>query len=118
VRNLAIVARQYGDPAGSRRWWAAALALCRTLEMIDVLDGVVFLLAAEGRAGEALRLLRVTTRERLGTPLLSPDGVADRDAAVGTARAAPGRDAAGVAAREPLDGILFELSGFLTGSAA
>jgi hypothetical protein len=100
VSNVAIVARQYGDPAGSRRWWAAALALYRTLEMADVLDGVACLLATEGRAGEALRLLTATTpeRDRLGVPLLSPDQVADRDAALGTARAGLGPGAAGVEA--------------------
>ncbi|HST66202.1 MAG TPA: BTAD domain-containing putative transcriptional regulator [Mycobacteriales bacterium] len=113
--NLAIAAWQAGDPAGSRRWWATALPLYRALELaegvVDVIDGVACLLAAEGRAADALRLITVADRERhrLGAPQLGPDEVSGREHALATARRALGRAASGVesgAASEPLDSIL------------
>ena len=118
VSNLAIVARRSGDPAGSRRWWAGALTLYRELElpegMLDVVEGVAGLLAAD-RPADALRLLTVAQRERarLGAPVITPDEIADRDAALATARAALGPDRSAAvtqaAAGISLDGVLDEV---------
>jgi predicted ATPase/DNA-binding SARP family transcriptional activator len=113
--NLAIAAWQAGDTAGSRRWWATALPLYRSLDLaegvVDVIDGVACLLAADGRAADALRLITVADRERhrLGAPQLGPDEVSGRAAALDTARTALGPAAAPVeaaAGTETLDSIL------------
>jgi predicted ATPase/DNA-binding SARP family transcriptional activator len=121
--NLAITARLAGDPAGSRRWWAVALPLYRALDldegMLDVVDGVGCLLAAEGRAADALRLIAVADRERhrLGAPQLGPDEVVGREAALATARAALGPSAAAAveaaAAGESLDAALRTVEAYL-----
>jgi tetratricopeptide (TPR) repeat protein len=120
--NLAIAARQAGDPEGSRRWWATALPLYRELDLaegvVDVVDGVACLLAAEGRASDALRLITVADRERhrLGAPQLGPDEVSGRLSALDTARTALGPAAAAVesaAADEPLDAILDTINRYL-----
>ena len=117
------MARQSGDPAGSRRWWAVALAVYRSLElpegMLDALEGTACLLAAEDRAAEALRLLTMAEQERrrLGAPVITPDEIADRDAALAAARAALGAAADEVAADAaglPLDAVLDEVRHALT----
>jgi predicted ATPase len=120
--NLAIVARQTGDPAASRRWWAEAFALYRELDLtdgvLDALDGIGCLLAGEGRAAEALRMLAVTDRERrrLGAPLIIPDERADRDAALATARTALGPAAAAIEADPgPLDAVASTAAAYLAG---
>jgi len=103
--NLGVMARRTGDPVQARRLALASLALYRGLELvegqIDQLDAVAAVEVLEGRPAPALRLLTVAARERerLGSPLYSPDEIADRDRALEQARAALGRHAAAVADR-------------------
>jgi hypothetical protein len=103
LSNLAILARRAGDLAEARALALASLRLYRDLEMVegelDVLDLLAALELAERRPAAALRLLVVAgrERERLGTPLFSPDEIADRDHTLAQSRAALGARAAAVA---------------------
>jgi predicted ATPase/DNA-binding SARP family transcriptional activator len=100
--NLGVMARRNGDPAQARALALASLALYRDLELpegqIDQLDAVAGVELDEGRPAAALRLLTVAARERerLGSPLYSPDEIADRDRSVAESRAALAERAAAV----------------------
>jgi tetratricopeptide (TPR) repeat protein len=119
--NLAIAAWQTGELAGSRRWWATALPLYRDLDMtegmLDIVDGVACLFAADGRPADALRLITVADRERhrLGAPQLGPDEVAGRATALDTARMALGPSAAAAveAVEESLEDVLRTVADYL-----
>ena len=94
--------------------WLAALSVYMLAVFHRTSLGVAGLLAAD-RPAEALRLLTVAERERgrLGAPVITPDEIADRDAALATARTALGPDRAAAvttaAAGVPLDDVLDEV---------
>jgi tetratricopeptide (TPR) repeat protein len=104
LTNLGILARRRGDHPASRRHCLASLALYRELELpegeLDMLDALACLELAAGRPAVALRLLLIADRERvrLGSPLFTPDEIADRGAALAGAQAALDADEQATAA--------------------
>jgi predicted ATPase/DNA-binding SARP family transcriptional activator len=120
LNNLAINARQRGEPDGSRALALEALRIYCDLEfaegMADAVEAVAALDVAGGRAEEALRLYEVSDleRKRIGSALITPDERADRNAAVAAATESLGSVAAlalrhGAAAfrfREVIDELL------------
>jgi predicted ATPase/DNA-binding SARP family transcriptional activator len=94
LTNLGILARRRGDSSTSRQHCLASLALYRELDLpegeLDMLDALACLELAAGRPAAALRLLLIADRERirLGSPLFTPDEIADRNDALAGARIA------------------------------
>jgi len=118
--NLAIIARQSGDPEQARELSMASLSNYVAVDIVEgILDSVDALACLDIAAGDAengLRLLTVCDRERekLGAPLLIEDEIRDRTAALATAHAALGPRAAEIieSARDlPLDTVVTELLG-------
>lgn len=110
--NLAIVARRAGEPDRARRLALDSLRMAREIGFIegllDAVETIGHLTAANGQAVAAARLLSVVDRQRqrLGAPLRIPDQFADREASWHSIQAAT--DAVPDAA-VPLDDLVDEL---------
>ena len=90
--NLAVVARRRGQLDASHELCLRSLERYHDLELpegeADVAEAIACLEVARSRPEAALRLLAAADRSRreLGSAVFTPDEIADRDAALATAR--------------------------------
>ncbi|BCY13274.1 BTAD domain-containing putative transcriptional regulator [Actinoplanes sp. L3-i22] len=94
LNNLGIVTRRHGRLAASGDYLRAALRRYAELAIVegqlDAVEGLAQVAVLDGDPAAGLVLLLVAARERgtLGSPLFTPDELADRDEAERSARSA------------------------------